>query len=268
MTHTRTILTAAFLALLPASAFAADIPDYAQGKNVVRAPEIAPSEAMYIGLRGGFNSGSNTDYRVATVSPVTDVITSYQGGYFGAAVIGYDFGEFYDDLGARIEVEGGYFSNKVKGHKVTKTDTATGIATVTNYDGTASKGEANAAYAMINYNIDWLLGNFRPFVGAGVGLASANLNNHNATGFLGTKPGYNASKPFMSDRDMSLVWNVTAGLSYEFAGKWTVEAAYRFFQVEDINLSTFDANNATVSAITSKASLTNHQVFVGLRYKF
>lgn len=268
MTHTRTLLATAVLSLVPLLAQAADMPEYARAGRDVRAPEIAPSEAVYIGLRGGFNTTSDTDYRIATTSPITDVTSSYKSGYFGAAHIGYDFGEFYDNLGARIELEGGYFVNPVKSHRITKTDTATGVATSATYTDTMAKGEANAVYAMVNYNIDWLLGSFRPFIGAGIGIAATNLNNQNATGFAGTKVGYDSSKPFMSDRDMSLVWNVTAGVGYEISPSWTIEAAYRFFRVEDINVSAYDVNNATVTAITSKTSMINHQVFVGMRYKF
>ena len=93
----------------------------------------------------------------------------------------------------------------------------------------------------------------KPFVGGGIGLASAEIGTTNAVGVR------------FEDDDTVFAFNLQAGASYGIAENLELFAGYRYIQTED---PTFDARAAGFADGTIDAEYSTHEVFGGLRVFF
>lgn len=256
MSLARTALTLAAV-LLPTIVRAADP---ALPPELVQAPAIPASESLYIAIRGGYNALERTGYSIDSATPglpTATVLTDYRGGYTVSAAVGYDMGDVFENVSNRLEFEIGFLSNNVNSHRVTTINAVALPEVITRFGNSDAGGTTTTAYGMLNYFLDWNLGRFRPFVGAGVGLGVTNFERHTA-GTLGK---------IMDDGDMSIAWNVTVGLGFQLTNSVTLEIAYRYLRADDLNLSTSDIGQPGFT-LTSTTNAKNSQLLFGARMRF
>lgn len=211
----------------------------------------ASGSGAYVAARIAGAFTQDTDFDL-TVVP-TNIVNDYKSvGFGGALAIGYafDFG-----LGAvRGELETGLMSQEIESHTL--------AAIATTLSDPLAFGTTEIVYGMVNAAVDFDAGmGFKPFVAGGIGLAEVNFKNHGVTlaapvGVLG--PG---NVTAMNDRDTGLAWHVGGGVGYEIDQNITLEASYRYFGVNEVELTAVDG---TVSSVPIR----QHQAMLGVRYGF
>ena len=206
-------------------------------------------DGVYIALRGGYNSLDDSVYDfnnvTAPVAFTTKVATAYKSGHAYSGAIGYDFGEFTPGFGSRIEVEVGQFSNTVRGQTL-----STSLGTITGFSGSQVSGTTNATTGLVNYYVDALIGPFKPFVTLGLGVTSVNLSNHLAAG-----------NSLINSTRVSWAWSGGGGIGYDITDNITLEAAYRYLELRDVQVT-------SAAAVNSKINLRNQQATLGVRVRF
>ncbi|MEM1288615.1 MAG: outer membrane beta-barrel protein, partial [Pseudomonadota bacterium] len=190
---------------------------------------------VYLGLRGGFSVVDDTEFDIAagTVSNAYD-----SANPAGSAFVGFDMRP-YSVLGTRIEIEVGYASNDVESH------------TLANASLREPTGTTTALTGAINGYIDAHLGPFRPFIGAGIGIALVDFDQHGAAA-----PGM-----VMDTGSEAFFWQIAGGLGYQVNPALTIEAMARYQSIKDVELTSTDN-------IDSEADLDSTQAMVGFRYSF
>ncbi|GEM_PF-2257183 len=206
-------------------------------------------DGVYVALRGGYNSLDDSVYNfnnvTAPVAFTTKATTSYRSGYAYSGALGYDFGEFTPGFGSRIEVEVGQFSNKVRGQTL-----STSLGTATSFSGNQVSGTTNATTGLVNYYVDALLGPFKPFATLGLGVTSVNFSNHLAAG-----------NSLINSTRVSWAWSGGGGIGYDITDNITLEAAYRYLELRDVQVTSAAGTN-------SKINLRNQQATLGVRVRF
>jgi outer membrane protein OmpA-like peptidoglycan-associated protein len=158
-----------------------------------------------------------------------DQSAEMDNGWLALIGIGNDFGNNF-----RTEFEVGYQRSGVD-----------------NVSGTSASGHMGALSFMGNvyYDlpVDWPV---KPFVGLGLG--AANVWASGISPVLGSR---------ISDHDLGLAWQATAGVAYAINDRVDATLAYRYFDVPILSYKT-DAGTSVDSDYAS------HIVMVGLRYSF
>jgi opacity protein-like surface antigen len=255
------VLTLAVALIAAPSAFAADPSGHPRGPVVIQAPEVPQTESLYAVLRGGISDMSRTGFAVDSATPAfptADVVNRYRTGQFFSAALGLDTGEIGDQIATRFEVELGFLRNRAASHTLTSVPAQGAMPIVTRFSDGNARGSTEAFFGMVNYYADWRFGRFRPFVGAGVGLAQVNFRRHGVSALVA---------PVMDDSDMSIAWQIGAGLAFEVTRSITIEAGYRYFRIDDVNLTTSDLG-APGARISSTTSIAANQFYVGARVRF
>lgn len=166
--------------------------------------------------------------------------------FFGALGYSFDF--------VRIEIEGGYRHNDA--------DSISTFGQTVNVDGDVEilSGMVNA-YAelpLTGFSLPPVVQGFRPYVGGGIGVARASINDLSAEG-LG-----------IEDEDATIFgYQVMAGVGYDVTDYLTVTAGYRYFGTPDYE-TTFEEE---VLGIPLEAELdvdgaSIHSAEIGLRLTF
>jgi opacity protein-like surface antigen len=265
-------------ASLAASAVAAgDLP------SLRGAQPLDAGSGVYVGARGGLTVPSDVSWltgdhvvsdatsvfgpvTVRTVTTRTGAVTSRfesSGGYSG--FLGYDFGTIVPGMGARVEAEVGRFDVQARGHRFTGNQTTTTITTVggatavaaaTGYttvvaEGPHAGGTVGVRYGLMNYYVDIDLGRFKPFLGAGVGVAHVDVD-----GFR-----FGAAPPLFDAQRWAFAWQVGGGLSFDVLPNLALEIGYRYVGAQDVNLTT---NGGAQNRIQLQAQ----QVNAGVRFRF
>ena len=225
---------------------------HAADLDVFSTPELAGSGDFYIAARiiGAFMG--DTDFDLTVVQ--TNIINNYdEPGIGGAVALGYEF-DSGAGYGLRAELEGGILSNTIDSHTI--------VALPATLSGANAFGETQILYGMVNVALDYDLGNgFKPFVGAGVGWAQADFKNHGVTLAAAVGPLGPGNVTAMNDADNGLIWQIGGGIGYEVTENITLEAAYRYMQVENISLTAVDGT-------VSNVPIHQHQGLLGVRYGF
>lgn len=86
---------------------------------------------------------------------------------------------------------------------------------------------------------------FTPYVNAGAGYTMSKLSLHNKTVGVNHKL-----------KDNSFMWSLGAGISVKVTNRLNVDLGYRYFDMGDSDLDTFNG----------KTTLENQEVYLGLRY--
>ncbi len=86
---------------------------------------------------------------------------------------------------------------------------------------------------------------FTPFVNAGVGYTRNRIAYYE-----------NASKSFHKNRDNNFTWSLGAGVSAKLTNRWNLDFGYRYYDLGD------------VSMYYGSTAVTDHEVYMGLRYVF
>jgi len=147
-------------------------------------------------------------------------------GVHGALAAGVDLEQMYDVPLTRLEIELGHLSN--------------GTA-----DGDRPDGEREGIAGFVSLYRDLAeFHNFRPYVGAGIGLAHIAIDVPDQ----------------IDDADTGFAWHVTTGISMDWSERTTVDLGYRYTSVHDIEVT-------TISGGTTRFDPHTHGVFAGLRFR-
>lgn len=222
-------LVVAVLAYSAAAASAADL--------VLEAPAPATTPgSFYVAGFGGGAVLNDIDY---TASDGAFGQSFLDTGYSLDAALGYDFGN-----GLSIEAQVGYLSAAQTGASY-NSSFYTGPIPVT--------GTGSVLYGMLNawYGVE--LGAITPFIGGGVGVASATLDS-TYTGSL-----FEAST--FKDSAVTYAWQVGGGLSMALADNIDLVGRYRYFATGD-----FDVVDGQGTTLTSSFGI--HLIDAGLKVKF
>lgn len=218
--------------LLTQSALAADLggaPRYGGSLKDPPAPayELTPYR-YYLAVRGGVTFPDNTDFNTATLGFSSEYETGYS--ISGAAGISGLLGV----RGLRGEIEIGYNSADVESRNV----------------GTFGRTDVTFGLASVYYDFD--TGSFlRPFIGAGVGIADVNFDNHGISG-VGV---------VLDDNSTAFAYHLTGGVNMRLSDSLNLELAYRYFGTAGAELTARDGTRNDID-------VSDHQILVGLRQSF
>jgi opacity protein-like surface antigen len=220
-----------------APAFAADAPTATYDKFDTT---IDYQPHFYVAGRIGANWNEETDFNI----PGALVTNDYDIGINFSGAIGREFA--FAGYGMRAELELGYLTNDIDSHNV-------GGAVLGNFTGGAHSVKPAALYGLANGYIDFdnWGGPIKPYVSAGIGIASVDFDGHGVAG-----PGV-----VMNDSAAGFAWQIGTGISYKLTDRVDLELGYRFFNVENAGLT-------SVGGVSSDVDLRSHQVNAGLRYRF
>jgi opacity protein-like surface antigen len=194
--------------------------------------EATRADGIYIGANAGYTIMESMD-STGAIGGTTEI--EAKDGYAVRGAIGYEFRPF------RAEIELGYSENEV--------DTLSG-SVLTNRSAT---GDVKVGAAMLNGYFDiplsllWL----RPYVGAGLGYARAELENVAGLGFT-----------TIDDDDTTFAYQFIGGIAFEIVKPIVAFGEYRYFAT-----SSFDLTNRSGVA-QDVDGVTIHSFNVGARIHF
>jgi opacity protein-like surface antigen len=168
---------------------------------------LARADGIYIGASAGYTIMESVD-STGAIGGTTEI--EAKDGYAVRGAIGYEFTPF------RAEIELGYNENEV--------DTLGG-AVLTNRSAT---GDVKVGAAMLNGYFDiplsllWL----RPYVGAGLGYARAELENVAGLGFT-----------TIDDDDTTFAYQFIGGIAFEIVKPIVAFGEYRYFATSSFDLT-------------------------------
>lgn len=199
------------------------------------------SKGVYVGIGGGLNFLNDTDFNILGA---VNVDNEYDSGVMFGGFVGYDFGRVWSFGGIRAEGQLSYHDNDVDVHSV--------AALGGNQPG--STGDASAIAFMANVYHDFLPDNrFRPYIGAGIGLAIVDFSDF----------GIAAIPSVLDDDDTAFAWQLIAGASYDITPNVIFGVEYRYFSADAELTST-----AGTGAITSDIDYDSHIIMGRLSYRF
>jgi opacity protein-like surface antigen len=238
---------AAFLAFGMTNVQAADIED----------DDNPNYEGAYIVARiaGAFNN--NSEFSLAVKNYTTDVLTEYEDlSYAGAAAVGYRFQDMFS-----IEVEGGYTEFQAVASTLLAVPTAQSTTTA-RFDGANAGGAVKVSYGMINIVTEQDTGTFiRPYLSMGIGAAQVDVQDLFITLPAPIDPLPVGKATLIDDTEISYAWQIGTGVILDITKNLALEAGYRYFRVEDVDLNT-KTNNET------PLNLSQHQALLGVRVSF
>lgn len=198
----------------------------------------AHAQGWYVGIQGGMTFAQDADNEANGVT----ITTSQDTGFNIGGVGGYDFGNSF-----RAEGEVVYRKNDVD--ELDLSDLGLGVNTL---DGT---GDVSALSFMANgfydFDVSWPV---KPYVGAGIGVASVSLNDVGATaGGLTVE--------LADDDDTVFAYQLGAGLSYPLTPSATISVDYRYFATSDPTFKDVDGDKFD-------SEFKSHNIGVRLLFRF
>lgn len=197
------------------------------------------ADGPYLSANVGVTLLSNSDVSDSALPGVTTVLSqdteeettvlSYDAGMKFGAAIGYRYGN------GRIEGELSYQRNDLD---------------ETSYFGFGfdSTGDVEGTAFLLNGYYDFSNTTaFTPYLSAGLGYAKVELNDYNISG---------SGLPNFSGDDSVFAYQVGLGVGYAVTDKVTLDAKYRYFATEDIELG------------ISELEIASNDFIVGVRYNF
>ncbi len=196
-------------------------------------------------------------FDAATITSASYTASTRLGGVF-SGFVGWDFSDVQPGFGGRIEAEFGRFAARIDQQRATSTTTYTETIsgqttpyltqTGTSQAVFAGRGDVAVNFALLNYYVDFSVGPFRPYVGAGVGIGHVTFSRE--AFFTNTT----------SLSTVGLAWQAGAGLAFDISRQLAVEVGYRFMGAQAPGLRVPDR--------TQHISLTAHQATAGVRVRF
>lgn len=203
-------------ALLTGTAFAADLQVY----EPVEMSDPVAAGNFYASVFGGAAFIEEFDFE-SSLGPSGSL--SPEAGYSVDAALGYDFGN-----GLSVEGQIGHITAALDGGE---------------YDGNdlGASGDVSVTYGMVNawYGAD--LGAITPFIGGGVGVASAALNSE----FTGV------ADSDIEDGELTWAAQVGAGVSLALTDDISVMGRYRYLTTGEVKLTDGAGDDNTGSASAS-----------------
>ncbi len=227
------------LAALGTSAGAAIAADIYTPPPPIESPIYSPAPVvnwtgLYVGVHGGYAWGSAQATHGNGTASAADTSPS---GWLGGGQIGANF-QF--DNGLVLGIEGDIAAS---GLSASWAGPGTGPGTVAINQKTSMLGSVRGRLGFAN-------GNWLPYLTAGVGFAKSTRDY--------TGPGGPAS-----DTRTHTGWTAGAGLEYAMSQNWSIRGEYRY--------SDYGSQNYAMpgpGGLGTDVKLTNHQVAIGLNYKF
>lgn len=167
-----------------------------------------PIEGWYASAFGGYT------YLPGNLATTTNGIyfnnTAYDSGYNAGGRFGYKSTPMrYEGEYTYLQATPTRFSaNHIKQHAI---------------DGTSS---ANLLMANVYYDLPPFVGVLEPFLGVGLGYAHVDTNLHSFEPLGGA---------YFHDSDNIFAYQVTAGITYNFAENYALNAAYRYASTQRVN---------------------------------
>ncbi len=204
------------------------------GAVLVSSSSLAQAEDMYIGIQGMWTDLDDFSFDVA---PGT-IDSEFDSGSGFGVTLGRDFGQ------VRGELEYTMRSNDIESHSLNGSPTLPG-----------SKGEVQTDALMINAYYDFpASGTISPYIGAGIGMASVDVEN------FGVTPIPNV----LNDSDDQLAYQLMAGVSANVSDGWQLFAEYRYFATDDIDVTT----SAVTGGVDNSIGYETNNFLVGARFMF
>lgn len=183
---------------------------------------------MYVKGMGGFTFPQNEDFDLNGRGGEGSINSGldYDQGYALGVAIGYD-------MNPNLALEGEYMYRNAEGR-------------LTNTDSGKEKTESNAwmVNALYKFNGLGATGQFKPFAGAGIGIADLDV---------GTEVGD-------LNGDYQFAYQLIAGVGYEVTPQWTLTGEARYFGVND---QTYEND-----VIDFKAPYHTFDILFGAAYRF
>ena len=216
-------------------------------------PALAQDTGPYVGLEGGAVWADELDDSVDIFDNDgdEDVITlDADTGWEAGALIGYDFGGF------RLEGEAAYKRvgiNSINSVAIDLDATTPGVQTNRELD-----GDLTAKSLMANALVDFGSPNgINFFAGGGAGYSWVKIDSE----FDFDDDGPGAEQLFSDDDDSGFSWQLLAGVRYPVTPSLDVGLKYRFFNVENLGMSTAGGSEYN-------ADLRTHSALATLTYNF
>ena len=227
----------------------------------------APSLASAQDNAGWYLKGA-AGYGIGTDIDITDAIVGdaeAEGNVAGNLGVGYDFGNNW-----RLELDGTTMWND--------------YGAISQQPSTSADLRTEAVMLNALYDFDDF-GKFAPYVGAGVGVvrsetslfssdfpnAAGNVRTVNPT-CIGARVSNDAFGCSFEDTDLSLGWQLLAGLGYDITDKLTWDTNYRFLQAGDVDVAGSFINAATGASTNGLTAQIDdvgaHMLLTGFRYRF
>ncbi len=223
-------------------------------------PSLATASDQGWYVRGNVGYGVMTDMDIAG-----DIAGDVEGEGSGTASLGLGYALGND---WRIELDAAQLWNDLG---------AISQASNTSSDLRLTTGMLNAIYDFQDF------GAWKPYLGAGVGLATANLSAQSHAFPNGsptfplvnnpTCPTFNICD--ISNTNTSIAWQLIAGLGYDITEKLVWDTQYRYlnvgkldFQGEGFNVNNTGVRTNAFNIISDIQGAGSHSLMTGLRYKF
>lgn len=252
------IKTAVALALTAIAAAgqanAADIYRDSGGVSLKDEPLPVSSSTYYFAIRGGATFAEDTDF---DFDPLTgglgleNVENQYEDmGFFVSGAIGMSLASMTGVSGLRGELEAGYLQNDIDAHVLNFAD-----ETSAKISGSDAFGETSAIFGLVNLYYDFnQFGGFKPFIGAGLGIAQVEFDRHGVTlDGLGDVVA-------LDDEDTGFAYQLSAGANIAVSDSVDIEIGYRYLGITEVELEAVDGT-------ASDVDVDNHIVYGGLRFK-
>lgn len=158
--------------------------------------------------------------------------------------------EFQSDVGVGFGLVGGYdFGNNIRAEGEMTYRYNSADKWIDGGGTTLLDGHASSFAFMANGYYDFNLGQFVPYVGAGLGFAIVGANIDEA--------GVNV----LDDSDVAFAWQLAGGVGYKLTPRFIVSLDYRLFATTDAELVMRNNTRIDVEYFT-------HNIMLGGRYKF
>lgn len=234
----------ALAALLPISA-------YAQDQN---------RGAIYLGGSVGIAQPFNSDLEGNATVPFGMVTgnaeVSHSTGFLGCVVGGYDMNGS-QGFPVRIEAEG--CVRRLELDRLDVENFSVGGPSVTGIPTFDIAGKSDIASGLANVWFDWHNDtSVVPYIGGGVGYARINTDVDRIAGITINT----------DDTDGGLAWQIGAGFSVPVTDAIDFTAGYRYFQIQNPKYSFDGAVGAIPFSADVNSEYADHNVQVGVRYRF
>ena len=200
----------------------------------------AQSGGWYFSVFGGANFLEDTDFGIAGGTITND----YDTGFLVGGAVGYDFGAITGGpFGVRVEGELSFRENDIDEHSI---NGAPGVP--------GSDGDTSAFAGMVNLLLDFdVTSGFSIYGGGGIGAANVDFDDHSIPGLVA-----------MNDDDTRFAYQLIGGIGYEISPNWVVDVQYRYFRVDNVDLT----STVATGAVGSSTDYESHSVLGGIRWRF
>ena len=250
------------LKLLAGAALTAALTATGASAQILSGPYVA-ADIGYHRPEGIEASASNTS---TTPTQTYDWTFDAEEDFAGFARLGYRVNPNF-----RVELEGGYRPGELESVRGAGTSVGLCAPGIVRTPAAAvcqsPTGEIEAYTLMANVIYDFFGADarFRPFVGAGLGVARVNIDVlgqfANGTAFPNNPQNLN-----IDDDDVTVAWQGLAGLAFQATENLALDVTYRYLDGSDVNFNSQGTSTLQPGAFNGEYK--DQSLTIGLRYQF